>query len=55
LNFPCTDASSRALQTLSPSYSADGLPVGLQLTGRWLADEDLLSFGQEIARVVASG
>jgi Asp-tRNA(Asn)/Glu-tRNA(Gln) amidotransferase A subunit family amidase len=33
--------------------NADGLPMGLQLTGRWLGDEDLLFFGREIARVVA--
>jgi len=28
--------------------------MGLQLTGRFLGDEDLLRFGQEIASVVAT-
>ncbi len=33
--------------------SKDGLPMGLQIIGRWWADTDLLDWGKEIARVVA--
>jgi len=33
--------------------NAEGLPMGLQITGRWHGDEDLLHWGSEIARVAA--
>jgi len=52
MNLPWTHAGLPALG-LPSGRNADGLPMGLQLIGRWLADEDLLSLGHEIARVVA--
>ncbi|HEY2289789.1 MAG TPA: amidase [Thermoanaerobaculia bacterium] len=54
MNLPWTHAGLPALG-VPAGRNAEGLPMGLQLTGRWLADEDLLSFGQEIARVAAPG
>jgi Asp-tRNA(Asn)/Glu-tRNA(Gln) amidotransferase A subunit family amidase len=52
MNLPWTHAGLPALG-VPAGHNAEGLPMGLQLAGRWLADEELLSFGQEIARVVA--
>ncbi|HSU81392.1 MAG TPA: amidase [Thermoanaerobaculia bacterium] len=52
MNLPWTHAGLPALG-VPAGRNAEGLPMGLQLAGRWLADEALLSFGQEIARVVA--
>jgi Asp-tRNA(Asn)/Glu-tRNA(Gln) amidotransferase A subunit family amidase len=54
MNLPWTHAGLPTLG-VPAGRNADGLPMGLQLTGRWLADEELLSFGQEIARVAAPG
>jgi Asp-tRNA(Asn)/Glu-tRNA(Gln) amidotransferase A subunit family amidase len=54
MNLPWTHAGLPALG-VPAGRDADGLPMGLQLTARWLADEDLLSLGHEIARVVAPG
>src|SRR3954470_10316910 len=51
MNLPWTHAGLPALG-VPAGRNAEGLPMGLQLAGRWLADEDLLSLGQEIARVV---
>jgi Asp-tRNA(Asn)/Glu-tRNA(Gln) amidotransferase A subunit family amidase len=52
MNLPWTHAGLPALG-VPAGHNAEGLPMGLQLTGRWRADEELLSFGQEIARVAA--
>jgi hypothetical protein len=50
MNLPWTHAGLPTLATPA-GRNAGGLPMGLQLTGRWQGDEDLLRFGQEIARV----
>lgn len=52
MNLPWTHAGLPTLG-VPAGRNAEGLPMGLQLAGRWLADEDLLRLGQEIARVVA--
>jgi len=51
MNLPWTQAGLPTLG-VPAGRNADGLPMGLQLTGRFLGDEDLLGFGQEIERVV---
>jgi len=52
MNLPWTHAGFPALG-VPAGHNADGLPMVLQLTARWKADEDLLHFGHEIARIVA--
>jgi len=52
MNLPWTHAGLPTLG-VPAGRNADGLPMGLQLTGRWQGDEDLLYFGRKIARVVA--
>jgi Asp-tRNA(Asn)/Glu-tRNA(Gln) amidotransferase A subunit family amidase len=52
MNLPWTHAGLPTLG-VPAGRNADGLPMGLQLTGRWQGDEDLLRFGREIARAVA--
>jgi Asp-tRNA(Asn)/Glu-tRNA(Gln) amidotransferase A subunit family amidase len=52
MNLPWTYAGLPVLGVPS-GKSAEGLPMGLQITGRWLGDEDLLHFGSGIADVVA--
>ena len=52
MNLPWTHAGLPVLG-VPAGRNADGLPMGLQLTGHWLGDEDLLHFGREIARLVA--
>ena len=52
MNLPWTQAGLPTLG-VPAGRNAEGLPMGLQLSGRWLADEELLCFGQGIARVVA--
>ena len=52
MNLPWTQAGLPTLGVPS-GRNAEGLPMGLQLSGRFLGDEDLLCFGREIARVVA--
>ncbi len=51
MNVPWTHAGLPAL-SVPAGRSAAGLPLGLQLAGRWWADENLLSWGKEIAEVV---
>jgi len=52
MNLPWTYAGLPVLGVPS-GKSADGLPMGLQITGRWKGDEDLLHFGSGIGDVVA--
>jgi Asp-tRNA(Asn)/Glu-tRNA(Gln) amidotransferase A subunit family amidase len=52
MNLPWTYAGLPVLGVPS-GKSAEGLPMGLQITGRWQGDEDLLHFGSGIADVVA--
>jgi Asp-tRNA(Asn)/Glu-tRNA(Gln) amidotransferase A subunit family amidase len=51
MNLPWTHSGLPTL-TLPSGVNAAGLPLGLQLAGRWYADEALLAWANEIARVV---
>jgi Asp-tRNA(Asn)/Glu-tRNA(Gln) amidotransferase A subunit family amidase len=53
MNLPWTHAGLPVLGTPA-GLSADGLPMGFQVTGRWWKDEELLAWGIEIGRVVAA-
>lgn len=48
MNLPWTFAGVPVM-TL-PLMTVDGLPVGLQVAGRWEADEELLVFGEALSR-----
>jgi Asp-tRNA(Asn)/Glu-tRNA(Gln) amidotransferase A subunit family amidase len=52
MNIPWTHAGLPALG-LPAGRNAAGLPLGLQLAGRFGADEDVLAWAREIATVVA--
>lgn len=52
MNLPWTHAGLPALN-LPSGRSADGLPLGLQLTARWYADEMLLAWAAEIEQVMS--
>jgi Asp-tRNA(Asn)/Glu-tRNA(Gln) amidotransferase A subunit family amidase len=47
MNLPWTHAGMPALG-LPAGRNAAGLPLGLQVTARWWADEDLLAWGREL-------
>lgn len=53
MNLPWTYAGLPVLG-VPAGRSVDGLPMGLQITGRWRADEDLLHWGGDIARQAAA-
>lgn len=53
MNLPWTYAGLPAM-TVPAGRSADGLPMGLQITGRWWKDEDLLHWAHDIAEHAAS-
>lgn len=53
MNLPWTQAGLPVLGIPS-GRSAERLPLGLQLTGRWQADEDLLHWGVELERLLVS-
>lgn len=52
MNIPWTQAGLPTL-CVPAGRSADGLPMGLQISGPWWSDPDLLEWGKEIARVAA--
>ena len=52
MNIPWTQAGLPTL-TIPSGTSKNGLPMGLQITGRWWEDPELLEWSKEIARVVA--
>lgn len=52
MNIPWTQAGLPTL-CVPAGKSASGLPMGLQITGRWWSDPDLIEWGKEIARVAA--
>jgi Asp-tRNA(Asn)/Glu-tRNA(Gln) amidotransferase A subunit family amidase len=47
MNLPWTYSGLPTI-TLPAGKNSAGLPLGLQLTGRWYADEELLGFAQQI-------
>jgi Asp-tRNA(Asn)/Glu-tRNA(Gln) amidotransferase A subunit family amidase len=51
MNLPWTHAGMPALN-LPTGRSAAGLPMGLQVTARWWADEDLLAWARGLERVL---
>lgn len=51
MNRPWTQAGLPTL-SLPAGHDEAGLPLGLQLTGRWWADADLLAWGRELEEVV---
>jgi len=51
MNLPWTHAGMPALN-LPAGRSAAGLPMGLQATARWWADEDLLAWARGLERVL---
>ena len=53
MNVPWTHTGLPTLN-LPSGTNLDGLPMGLQVAGRWYADEALLAWAGEMARVVAS-
>ncbi len=52
MNLPWTHAGLPTLG-LPAGVNADGMPMGLQVTGIFRGDEDLLHWGYELARVLA--
>ncbi len=52
MNVPWTHAGMPAV-CLPAGLNVAGLPLGLQIAGRFLEDEELLAWAEEIARVVA--
>jgi Asp-tRNA(Asn)/Glu-tRNA(Gln) amidotransferase A subunit family amidase len=53
MNLPWTQAGLPAIG-LPAGYHANGMPLGLQLIGRWAADEALLSWAGSIGAVVSA-
>lgn len=53
MNLPWTQAGLPVLGIPS-GRNAEGLPLGLQLTGRWRADEELLHWGIDFERFLAA-
>jgi Asp-tRNA(Asn)/Glu-tRNA(Gln) amidotransferase A subunit family amidase len=51
MNFPWTHSGLPAV-TVPSGLAANGLPLGLQLAARWQADELLLAWAEEIARLI---
>ncbi len=53
MNLPWTHAGLPTL-TLPAGRGADGLPLGIQLAGRWDRDEALLAWGRGIEEALAA-
>ncbi len=51
MNLPWTQAGLPAA-SLPAGRNAEGLPLGLQLVGRWWSDEKLLAWGRQIEHVL---
>jgi Asp-tRNA(Asn)/Glu-tRNA(Gln) amidotransferase A subunit family amidase len=54
MNLPWTQAGVPTL-ALPAGTSPTGLPLGLQVAGRWGEDESLLAWGEELARALGGG
>jgi len=51
MNLPWTHSGLPTL-TLPAGKNDEGLPLGIQLTGRWYEDEAMLSWAEEVAEIV---
>jgi Asp-tRNA(Asn)/Glu-tRNA(Gln) amidotransferase A subunit family amidase len=51
MNLPWTHAGLPVI-SLPASISEAGLPLGLQLAGRWYGDEVLLEWGADLERIL---
>lgn len=54
MNLPWTYMGLPAV-TVPAGKAANGLPLGLQMVGHWMADEDVLTWAEDIARVFSGG
>ena len=52
MNLPWTHSGLPAI-TLPAGKNEEGLPLGLQVTGHWYADEELLGFAAQIEAALA--
>jgi Asp-tRNA(Asn)/Glu-tRNA(Gln) amidotransferase A subunit family amidase len=52
MNLPWTNAGLPVIN-LSSGFTQTGLPLGLQVAGRWQADEELLSWARQIVAALA--
>jgi Asp-tRNA(Asn)/Glu-tRNA(Gln) amidotransferase A subunit family amidase len=52
MNLPWTQIGYPAL-TIPAEKSDEGLPMGLQVIGKWNADEELLAWAEDIEKVVS--
>jgi len=52
MNVPWTHAGMPVV-TVPSSWTDNGLPIGLQIAGRWGHDEHLLSWAGQIERTLA--
>jgi Asp-tRNA(Asn)/Glu-tRNA(Gln) amidotransferase A subunit family amidase len=53
MNLPWNHARVPVLG-LPAGFNSEGLPMGLQIAGRWNADEELLAWGLELQKALAS-
>jgi Asp-tRNA(Asn)/Glu-tRNA(Gln) amidotransferase A subunit family amidase len=53
MNIPWTQAGLPAV-SLPAGRTADGLPMGLQVAGRWQADEAVLAWARGIGEALGS-
>ncbi len=51
MNLPWTHAGLPAM-SLPSGKTSEGLPMGLQVVGRWMGDEALLGLAQQIERFI---
>jgi Asp-tRNA(Asn)/Glu-tRNA(Gln) amidotransferase A subunit family amidase len=51
MNLPWTHSGLPTLN-LPSGFNADGLPLGIQLAGRWYADETLMDWAADMEPVV---
>lgn len=54
MNLPWTHAGLPSV-TLPSGFAANGLPLGIQLVGRWYGDEALLGWAAEVEDVISEG